>query len=73
MARAGPRKTQRYGVAFKRTAVQLGAIRNSHLTGGAIEAALRRRRPAAGLIFHSGRGSEFLGTAFRQRLAQSGV
>jgi transposase InsO family protein len=52
---------------------RLGAIRNSRLTGFAVEAALRRRRPAAGLIFHSDRGSEFLGAAFRQRLAASGI
>ena len=37
------------------------------------QAYLRRRRPAAGLIFHSDRGSEFLGAAFRQRLAASGI
>jgi putative transposase len=52
---------------------RLGAIRNSRLTGCAVKAALRRRRPAAGLIFHSDRGSEFLGAAFRQRLAASGI
>ena len=52
---------------------RLGTIRNSRLTAFAVEAALHRRRPAAGLIFHSDRGSEFLGAAFRQRLAASGV
>jgi putative transposase len=36
-------------------------------------AALRRRRPDAGLIFHSDRGSEFQGTPVRMRLAASGV
>src|SRR4029453_5785100 len=36
-------------------------------------AALRRRRPAAVLIFHSDRGSEFQGTPVRMRLAASGV
>jgi putative transposase len=51
---------------------RLGPIRDSHLTRAAVEAALRRR-PAAGLIFHSDRGSEFLGTSFRQRLAHHGV
>ena len=38
-----------------------------------VDAALRRRRPRRRLIFHSDRGSEFLGTPFRQRLAVSGV
>jgi transposase InsO family protein len=52
---------------------RLGPIRDSQLTRAAVEAALRRRRPAAGLIFHSDRGSEFLGASFRQRLAHHGV
>jgi len=52
---------------------RLGAIRDSRLTRAVIDAALRRRRPAAGLIFHSDRGNEFLGTVFRRRLAAAGV
>ena len=52
---------------------RLGAIRDSRLTRAAVEAALRRRQPATGLIFHSDRGSEFLGTTFRKRLADRGV
>jgi len=52
---------------------RLGAIRNSLLTRAAVEAALRRRRPPTGLIFHSDRGSEFLGASFRQRLNDHGV
>jgi len=52
---------------------RLGSIRDSRLTRAAIEAALQRRRPAAGLIFHSDRGSEFLGTSLVQSLAQHGV
>jgi len=52
---------------------RLGAMRDSRLTRAALEAALRRRRPAAGLIFHSDRGSEFLSSAFRQRLDEYGV
>ncbi len=52
---------------------RLGSIRDSRLTRGAVVAALRRRRPTRGLIFHSDRGSEFLGTTFRQSLAQCGV
>jgi len=38
-----------------------------------VHAALRIRRPKKGLIFHSDRGSEFLGTPFRKRLESSGV
>lgn len=52
---------------------RLGAIRDARLTGAVVNAALRRRRPAAGLIVHSDRGSEYLGTTFRQRLAARGV
>jgi transposase InsO family protein len=52
---------------------RLGSVRNSHLTRGAVEAALRRRRPEAGLIFHSDRGSEFLATPLRERLDEHGV
>ena len=42
--------------------------RDSRLTRTVVDAALRRRTPAAGLIFHSDRGSEFLGRTFRARL-----
>ena len=52
---------------------RLGAIRDSRLTRAVVDAALRRRRLAAGLIFHSDRGSEYLGTTFRQRLVARGV
>lgn len=52
---------------------RLGAIRESQLTRAVVDAALRRRRPSAGLIFHSDRGSEFLGTPFRTPLAVGGV
>ena len=52
---------------------RLGAIRDSRLTRAVVDAALRRRRPGAGLIFHSDRGSEYLGTTFRERLAARGV
>ena len=38
-----------------------------------LDAALRRRRRAAGLIFHSDRGSELQGTPVRTRLVASGV
>jgi transposase InsO family protein len=52
---------------------RLASVRDSRLIRAAVEAALRRRRPATGLIFHSDRGSEFLGTTFRQRLVDNEV
>jgi len=52
---------------------RLGTVRDSRLTGAVVAAALRRRRPTIGLIFHSDRGSEYLGTAFRHHLAARGV
>jgi transposase InsO family protein len=52
---------------------RLGAIRDSRLTRAVVAAALRRRQLPAGLIVHSDRGSEFLGTVFRSYLAAHGV
>ena len=52
---------------------RLGTVRDSRLTGAVVTAALRRRRPTVGVIFHSDRGNEYLGTAFRHRLAVRGV
>ena len=52
---------------------RLAATRDSVFTRALVDAALRRRRPRAGMIFHSDRGSEFLGTPFRQRLVAAGV
>jgi len=52
---------------------RLGATRDSRLTRSVMDAALRRRRPPPGLIFHSDRGSEYLGTTFRTRLLTCGV
>jgi putative transposase len=52
---------------------RLSGIRDSRLTRAVVDAALRRRRPSPGLIFHSDRGSEFLGTTFRTRLSAAGV
>jgi putative transposase len=52
---------------------RLAATRDSVFTGALVDAALRRRRPRAGMIFHSDRGSEFLGAPFRQRLVAAGV
>jgi len=49
---------------------RLGSTRDSRLTRAVVDSALRRRRPTRDLIFHSDRGSEFLGTPFRTRLAR---
>jgi putative transposase len=47
--------------------------RDARLTRTVLDAAMRRRRPAAGLIFHSDRGSEYAAAAFRERLQVLGV
>ena len=52
---------------------RLGDVRDGVLTRAVIDAALRRRRPPAGLIFHTDRGSEYLGARLRQRLLTLGV
>jgi transposase InsO family protein len=52
---------------------RLSDLRDGVLTRAVLDAALRRRRPPAGLIFHSDRGSEYLGARFRQRLLALGV
>ena len=52
---------------------RLGSVRDAQLTRAAIAAAIRRRRPEKGLIFHSDRGSEFLGSALRDHLEKHGV
>jgi putative transposase len=52
---------------------RLSSTRDSRLTRAVVDAALRRRRPKRDLIFHSDRGSEFLGTAFRTHLTAHGV
>ena len=52
---------------------RVSATRSSALTCAVLAAALRRRRPATGLIFHSDRGSEYLGAAVGQCLAAAGA
>ena len=52
---------------------RLARARDATFTRAVVTAALRRRQPTPGLIFHSDRGSEFLGTPFRRRLEASGV
>jgi len=51
----------------------LARVRSTAVTRAALDHAIRRRRPAAGLIFHSDRGSEYLGAGFSGRLAALGV
>ena len=52
---------------------RLAATRDAIFTRSLVDAALRRRRPRAGMVFHSDRGSEFLGIPFHQRLVAAGV
>ena len=52
---------------------RLARTRTSRLTRAVVDAALRRRRPSTGVIFHSDRGSEFQGQPLRQRLAARGL
>jgi len=50
----------------------LGRKRDQTLTGRALIKALDNRRPSKGVIFHSDRGIEYLGSDHRQRLLNSG-
>ena len=51
----------------------LGRRRDAHLTRRVLDAAVRRRRPPRGLIFHSDRGSEYVGATLRDRLRALGI
>lgn len=51
----------------------LARRRDAALTRRVCDAALRRRHPAPGLVFHSDRGSEYVAAAFRDRLQTAGV
>ena len=51
----------------------LGRTRDARLTRAVLDAAVRRRRPGPGLIFHSDRGSEYAAQAFRDRLRVLGM
>jgi len=52
---------------------RLGQRRDAALTRTVLNAAVRRRQPARGLIFHSDRGSEYAAAAFRDRLYALGI
>ncbi len=47
--------------------------RTARLTRRVIDAAVRRRRPRHGLVFHSDRGPEYLAAAFGDRLRALGI
>jgi putative transposase len=50
-----------------------GPRKDVALTLRALNSAVGRRRPSAGLIFHTDRGTEYAGGAFRRRLAELGI
>lgn len=52
---------------------KMGAQHNSTLTIGALRMALAKRRPDAGLVFHSDRGSEYGNYIYRDRLTGHGI
>jgi putative transposase len=49
-----------------------GRSKDVALTLRALNSAVRRRRPRRGLVFHTDRGTEYAGTAFKERLAELG-
>lgn len=51
----------------------LSAVNDRHLVIRALEAALRRRRPAAGLVHHSDRGSPYASEDYQNVLKARGV
>ena len=51
----------------------LGRRRDARVTRTVLTAAVARRHPAPGMIFHSDRGSEYLAAAFSDRVAQLGL
>ena len=49
-----------------------GARKDVALTLRALNSAVRRRRPGPGVVFQSDRGTEYAGTAFKERLTELG-
>jgi putative transposase len=45
----------------------------SELVAAALEMAIRRRKPSAGLIHHSDRGAQYTALSFGKRLEQAGI
>jgi transposase InsO family protein len=52
---------------------KMGPQRTVELTVEALRRAVQLRRPRAGVIFHSDRGTEYAGYVFRDRLARGGI
>lgn len=52
---------------------KIGPRHDSRLTLGALHLAIAKRRPPAGLVFHSDRGSEYGGYLYRDQLAVRGM
>ena len=50
-----------------------GPRKDVALTLCALNRAVRSRRPKRGLVFHTDRGTEYAGTAFKERLAELGL
>jgi len=51
----------------------VSAVNDRHLTGRALEQALRRRSPESGLLHHSDQGSTYASQNYRQALAARGI
>jgi putative transposase len=49
-----------------------GPRKDVALTLRALNSAVRSRRPSRGIVFHTDRGTEYAGTAFKERLAELG-